>query len=344
MENLKRMESLDEYNLFTEGGDDYIEPHVVYIPSSNLVKYKRIRKVTVGDIVYFNGTKIKTIEPNLYNVNLGYPLGVIAIPPDMLPDGKARYCTIYCGQVSQWGPSDVDTPLQNHEWFPVFNEYYPDGIGLSGGAYLPSDYYNGTRSADDPKAFYNEYPYGEFGPCICPSPYLGDDYTLNPKYITENFSNVFTDLDGLSNTRTLIGLGNEYQAAHLANSASNDSDWMKGDIDYLNGKGLINYNSDLLNIETYLPSVGELGFVVARYKRIKQSMEIIAKEINDNWGWKFNNIFSDDLSEEKSIWSSTEMYKQDYPEIRITHNYVYVGRTSKDSGVSRYVLPFIILE
>jgi hypothetical protein len=357
MENLKQMESLDEYNLFTEGGDDYIEPHVVYIPSSNLVKYKRIRKVTVGDIVYFNGTKIKTIEPHLYNVNLGYPLGVIAIPPGMLPDGKARYCSIYSNTINRWGLSDVNTSLQDYEWFPVFNEYYPDGIGLSN-AYLPSDYYNGIRSDDDPKAYFYQtesLPHGEFGPCVSPSPYLGNDYTLNPKYITENFSNPFRDLDGLSNTRTLISLGLHYQAAHLANDISNGR--IKSDIAYLNNAGLINYNSDLLNVETYLPSIGELGFIVARFKRIKQSMEIIFKELTeltDNWNWGINrNIFMFDLFNEDfngiNVYSSTEKYVSNCFIIRIPRPDKYQGfeATYKDKSVNYnndYVLPFAILE
>jgi hypothetical protein len=243
---------------------------------------------------------------------------------------------------------------------------YHDGSLI---AYLPSDYFNGIRSVVDPTACYKDkdfLPPTEGGVISAPSPYLGDDNTLNPEYIANigvffgnELNNPFRDLDGLSNTRTLIGLGEEYEAAFEPNRIF--TEWIKSDIDYLNEDGLINYNSDLLNVETYLPSIGELGFIVPRFKRIKQSMEIIDKEMYNNWGWGTDNyIFLTDYYDEYEnqvlyyIWSSTEADSRNGYCVtlkRLSDDYsygfscqpIYKEREQYDD-IPRHILPFAILE
>ena len=95
---------------------------------------------------------------------------------------------------------------------------------------------------------------------LIPSPYLGDDKTLNPEYSKEILSgdtnvNVLSDFNGASNTEYLVGLGTGYTAANAAH----------------------NYDGGVTgtDIQWYLPAAGELGFIIPRFNAINATIQSV---------------------------------------------------------------------
>lgn len=263
---LKHLKKFDTDNLYQDfkSGEDFIRPNVSLIVDINYVDYNQNIPPSLFklcDVVYFNGTSICSISNDKFNSSLGTPIGVVVIPKGVLPDGKARIVSLkpvdsdgnesntYFG--NKWGVYGVDTELTNYQVAPYTG---PDNSSIAGfqtTATFPSDYFTGIQSYSDPKSKYHE----SFTNKLAPSPYLNDDSTLNPLY-NANFSdyvtntngdiNVLTDFNGLHNTQILVNLGEEYIAANAA--------WK--------------YKDGVSGLQWYLPSGGELGFLMARLKQI----------------------------------------------------------------------------
>ena len=81
---------------------------------------------------------------------------------------------------------------------------------------------------------------------LAPSPYLGEG--PNPEYSKEisGYNNALSDFNGLSNTETLVGLGEDYAAANAC--------WK--------------YKDGASNLQWYLPGMGELGYLMPRWNEI----------------------------------------------------------------------------
>lgn len=214
-----------------------------------------------GDIVYWDGSKVTYITKDKWNTDLGTPLGVVVVPTNFAPDGKARFVCMHFVDVNgeivsdkyavSWGPTtSIDTSLTNFTMVPTTNNSDYTSTGSNGSGYLPSDSFSGNQSFVDEKAKYKETSN------LIPSPYLtvdGKD-TPNPEYYKEiDGNNALSDFNGLSNTETLAGLGSDYMAANAA--------W--------------NYNDGLSNIKYYLPAIGELGYLVPRLNEINESLNLI---------------------------------------------------------------------
>ena len=176
----------------------------------------------------------------------------------MLPDGKARIIGLKPvdknGNASdshvgmEWG-DDTDTSLTNYGKVPTTDNAGSTSTGSNSNGYLPSDAFIGAQSFVDGKAKYiGSTPY-------IPSPYLGDDKTMNPEYSKElEGNNALSDFNGLSNTQTLVGLGTDYTAANAA--------WKYKD----------SANS---TVQWYLPAMGELGFIMARFNEINAAIRSV---------------------------------------------------------------------
>ena len=140
-----------------------------------------------------------------------------------------------------WGPNANDTILTNYSVVPITDNTGSISSGYSDMGMLPIQYTgeNLTISFVDPKAYYSN----DYLMYAIPSPYLGDDHTLNTDYCKElEGGNALSDFNGFSNTQTLIGLGVDYKAAHAC--------W--------------EYNDGVSDLQWYLPSMGELGFLAPR--------------------------------------------------------------------------------
>lgn len=294
-----------------------VRPNVSFVNETNLVYYNPIiiPPASLCDIAYFDGTCVKTISFAEYNQSLGEPVGVVVIPENMLPDGKARIISLSyvdSSGISSSTPIGMqfcsvyyDTELTNFTVCPTTDNGV---IAISTFGNLPSDIFSDEVSIDDPKAYYKANTKNKI-----PSPYVGDDKTLNTtSYFTElDGNNVFTDINGLTNTETLINNGTDYIAANAA--------W--------------NYNDGKSNLQWYLPSIGELGVLMARYNEINNRILDIGG--NTLIGPNTNTIF----------WSSTEHSNEKAHIISIASNSVtLMGGSNKQNSTHRYVRPFAILD
>jgi hypothetical protein len=307
---LRIMESLSDYQSFVEGkGPDYVEPHVVSIPNDNLVTYKQFvpPPPIAGDIAYWDGSAVQIVSKTAWNSNLGTPIGVVVIPPNMLPDGKARILSLKAVDSNgnaidshssmDWSNVSVNTSLTDYNKVPTTDNSGSTTTGSNSYGYLPSDNFSGTQSFVDPKAKYKQSSY------LIPSPYLGDDNTLNPAYCKEisGYNNALSDFNGLSNTQTLVGLGTDYIPANAC--------W--------------NYNDGVSNLQWYLPAIGELGFLLVRLKEINDTLSMLG---------------GISVSMYKTYWSSSEYNISNYAYV----SSFYDGQMYTNAkGASHYVCPFV---
>ena len=226
--------------------------------------------ISLCDIAYWDGSKVKTVSQDKWNTSLGTPVGVVVIPSGMLPDGKARIISLKSDVTKMWYPFETDTSLTNYTKVPITDNAGSTSTGSHRKGYLPSDMFTGATSFVDSTAKYNGSSY------LIPSPYLGDNKTFNPEYSKEILSgdtnvNCLSDFNGLENTRVLQGLGSDYQAAQYC--------WS-----YSDGKS---------NLQWYLPAAGELGFLVARCNAINASITAVGgSSVSSNVFWSSSEYAS----------------------------------------------------
>lgn len=229
--------------------------------------------IEAGDVVYYANNKLNVCKLDNWSTSLGTAIGVIVIPPDFLPDKKARI--IAKNDITSDGTAttttstmpfstvNVDTSLTNYTKLPTTDNMDSTSSGVYGNGKLPSDIYTGTQSFVDPSSYYNTSATSN----LVPSPYVGDTY--NPYYSMdlEGYNNCLSDFNGYENTQVLVALGNKYRAAYACNR----------------------YTDGVTSLKWYLPSAGELGFLNVRLKKINQSLTKIggnAKSVDiNNYYW-----------------------------------------------------------
>ena len=294
---------------WTLGGSGY-----AYIQNLHKVK-ERLSQVkedvpTVAnlcDIAYWDGSAVKTISKDKYTTDLGTAIGVVVIPEGMLPDGKARIMGLKPvdknGNASDeyvymtWGGYGTDTTLTNYAVVTTTDNAGSTSTGSNSYGYLPSDKFTDAQSIVDGKAKYSRTSN------LIPSPYLGDDKTLNLEYYKEisGYNNVLSDFNGLSNTEVLVGLG--YQAANAA--------WKYKDA----------ANS---TVQWYLPAMGELGFLMPRFNEINNAV---------------TGVGGVAVSDSIDFWSSSESSRDKAYALTPSNGHVY--RNNKDYLI--YVCVFGII-
>lgn len=180
------------------------------------------------------------------------------VPEGFAPDGKARMVSLKFATDNgtssdssvglKWGPTGTDTTLTNYNRVPTKNTVGSGILVANANGYLPSDNFSSKASLIDPEAKYyrNDYTH------MIPSPYHYD--TANPDYYgaIEGYNNALSDFDGSGNTATLVGLGSDYTAANAAN----------------------NYSDGVSGAKWYLPAMGELGYLMPRFKKINNAIAV----------------------------------------------------------------------
>lgn len=261
----------------------------------------------VGDVAYWDGSKVKTTPLSSWNTSLGTPVGVVVVPEGFAPDGKARIVSLLyvnaSGNTSTsytsmiWSNVNVDTELTNYTKVPTTDNAGSTSTSSGSKGYLPSDKFTGTTSTIDPKAKYRGST-----PMI-PSPYLGD--APNPEYNKEisGYNNALSDFNGLSNTQTLVGLGADYVAANAC--------W--------------NYKDGPSNLQWYLPSMGELGYLMPRFNEINNVIEALGGVAVDGSAY---------------FWSSSEFGSSNAYALNTTNGYVI----NLNKGNIPFIRPFAILD
>lgn len=259
MKHLKLFQTEAEYTAYKNGGD-FVLPNVSYTVDTTNVFYNAFEEKAsqnVGDIVYYVDGNLETVPYANYNASMGTAVGVVVVPKNFAPDGKARMVSLKfvtsAGTPSDsavglmWEPISLqgtDTALTNYNRVPITDNVGSTTTGSNYCGYLPSDKFSATVSMIDPEAKYtSSTPY-------IPSPYLNG--AANPDYYEaiEGYNNALSDFNGLGNTATLVGLGSGYVAANAAN----------------------NYSDGVSGAKWYLPAMGELGYLMPRFKEINNAI------------------------------------------------------------------------
>ena len=254
MKYLKVLENETAHEAF-KSGSEYVEPNICYLKDVGGIRWKAYtppppQPILAGDVAYWDGSSVKTTPLSKWDGTMGTPIGVVVIPEGFAPDGKPRIVSLKyvdkSGNTSTstvsmvWGVYGTDTSLTNFTRVPTTDNNGSTSTGSNGNGYLPSDKFTSSVSFVDPKAKYNSTSN------LIPSPYLGE--APNPEYSKEisGYKNAFSDFNGLSNTKTLVGLGTDYIAANAA----------------------YKYNDGVSNLQWYLPAMGELGYLMPRFNEI----------------------------------------------------------------------------
>lgn len=299
MQYFKKFNTLEEYYNF-KNSENILLPNVSYISEEDIVMFNP--SVNVGDVAYWDGNKIQTVALADYSESMGQAIGVVVIPNNFLPDGKARIIALNQeNNVSYWGSNNIDTQLLNYTWVPFTSDYGSsiDRYG-SGGGYLPSDLFRDIPCNSDRCAYYKTMNNDRF---YLPSPYNDANWHtyINEDYIKDiNGNNALSDFNGEENTNILANLGQVYEAARFAKE----------------------YTDNISNAKWYLPACGELGIMVTR-------LDLINKTISTVGGITVHT--------EYSYWSSTESDSQ-----YAYYLYAYDASISvyTDKGSSYYIRSF----
>lgn len=226
-------------------------------------------------------------------------VGVLVIPPGVLPDGKARIAALTDVDSSgapvsngysyvPWDSNDTSfhsgfTTKRNE--IPIVDNRTNVITGVSRGVYttaswaLPYVYDGNNDRLTNPIDPESTWEMSNFFSALTPGPYILGG-ALNPSYAATNYeggeiNNMLSDFNGLERTRYLDT--EYYPAAHAAHQYKANS----GD-----------------TLEWYLPSAGEAGFLISRLSIINRGL----REANGNEVIKSGGT--------KIYWTSTETDSQ----------------------------------
>lgn len=244
-----------------------------------------------GDIIYHDGgNELKSVFCSGWTDTLGTPVGLIVIPSSMAPDGNARMIALtdieeipravspqaQTTDGEQKSENLKSSDPQNARTFPFnggnlnggLNWYDVYALNYYDGEKMVYDVYGagnpGAMSTDVSGLTENPVADGEYytsqsnAPVV--SPYMKESDEINPYYLQEAWEapepgqnsvntsynyNALSDLSGLTWTTLLADGGEVAYAAvqEFATSGTNAGDW-------------------------YVPSLGEAGFIQARFSAI----------------------------------------------------------------------------
>lgn len=254
---IKKFESYDDYNIF-KASSEYVTPNVCGVNEDQILFGQYTQpKPRAGNIVYYDGENLKTVRLSEWHTTLGTPVGVVVIPEGFAPDGKARIISLKPidsnGNPSQshvslqWSSSASDTLLTNYNRIPTTDNLGSTTSGSNGIGYLPSDSFKGTQSFIDVLSKYSTSSF------LIPSPYIIDKPNNEYYKTIATYDNALSDFDGLINTQKLNTLNSGYETL----------------------KACWKYNDGVSNLQWYLPAMGELGYLIVRFKAINASISAV---------------------------------------------------------------------
>ena len=286
-------------------------PHVISVVESERIacslKVKESDYVA-GDIVLWDGEKKIVSDPNGFSLPAsGYtPIGIVVIPASHMDDGQARMMStrwMSCEdpengsltyQTMFWGSATDLTGLTNYTEVPVIARYDDEEQGgivpltepqtiydKYTYAHLPSNIPNWTgerNSEDEGTRWYQSSTYwadsghttGRFYNYYAPSPYASDG-TPNPLYRATEYSggsinNALSYFDGRHQTDVILEARGERDYSSWKPGSGTPEDYPAAsccDIYRTVGTSQGDW---------YLPSLAELGYVVARLNSINNSL------------------------------------------------------------------------
>lgn len=241
------------------------------------------------------------------------PDAVVVVPYSHTGDGTVRamgleyanLTTPSLGGVASnitWGASVDIAGIKNYTTGIKFSNYndQTSSFGTFGSVYLPSDSFTDSVSGDKVNLYDTETGYkANIEPHYAPSPY-NEDGSKNDAYhslgafasVTNNF---LKDMDGKGNTLKILRSLNQDQECLNHTLYANTLDNAQTDTTYGNlfpaACACARYGNSILkpcNIDStktleeniaanampwYLPSCGEVGYIIARWERIQYALE-----------------------------------------------------------------------
>ena len=297
----------------------------------------------------------KFCKADEWNSSLGSPMGIRVIPEGICPDGYSRIVTLQAVQSNDNGDTkplslsatsfstlyasqnlpSTENPKINGAWaisatasssLNVLDydlKWITVPTGTTGtnsfpGFYLPIDH--ATKYVENPYdtgTTWSSYPTSVL---YSMSPYLSDG-RLNPMYFKDNGGqkSIFSDFDGSNNTNRMI------EAALDGNPTPINAMAAYAAIMYSSNGGM------RVNATTYLPAIGEIGFLLPRLNIIENSFKKI-----------FGSTFF--ISNHLYIWSSTE-YGGTYNGSLVPYS-AYLGSNYSNiltSAAPKVVWPFAVV-
>lgn len=250
--------------------NDYTPIGIIVVPI-NHYRYDKNKKI--GGVVSLNAMSSTT-------------------PIEGAPNGANRV---------EWGPvSSVTFPTFSYviHYGPLDDEQMKV-VGTVDCSRLPSDYFTGTPSKRYPRLYYSTNSASKTEWYAGPSPY-NPDGTANPDYTMERFEggrmNALSDFDGQANT---------YNILRYVSKTYTPEDFTSGRVssiplqDYPAATACNLYSSIDKRVPSgkwYLPSVGELGYLMANLKKFNDTLDYA----NTIWpGTSFS------FTRNEGIWTST---------------------------------------
>ena len=280
----KFITKFDTVNAYNEAAPSFDLPHVSLTKDNNILHYHPISSLTVGTYLYNDGTTGTTANSNV--------VGVCVIPDGLLPDRKARFMSVKAitedSEESIVWSNDYSRTVLSKQYTEVpcvgLNEDEEPGVitnqveHSSDSGYMPSDSENGNFTAlTNPYDSVTKFACDYYDHHI-PSPFMNNG-AFNENYSTlfttggTAINNALSDFDGFGNTQILIK-----------------------DDEVVAAKQCANFNPGYGNGKWYLPAVGELGFIMPRFKEINSKLSELGSS-------------GVQLGDYSTYWSSTEADK-----------------------------------
>ena len=291
MKHLKHFNKDSEYVEFRDS-ESYIKPNVSYCENMKHVHYNYVEPMSAGSFYYSDGTYSNELDTNKNCI------GVCVIPKNFLPDGKARIMSLKemdyknpeSGSLQHvgmyWGQYEVDTELPNLDKFTTID---PNAIGSYEGTTIGSNSYGYVYLSSNRK---DEDLYWKIGEennidkgthwnsnkdeetiFYIPSPYMkvnGKD-VLCPEYN----SNATSDFDGKGNTDILTSLHTVEDWKTVSKITNEEKKPC-----YPAAVCCARYKTEGTNSgDWYLPTIGELGFIMPRFKEIQGSFQTLGERV-----------------------------------------------------------------
>ena len=310
----KFITNFDTVNAYNEAAPSFDLPHVSLTKNDNIVHYHPISSLAVGTYLYNDGTTGTTANSNV--------VGVCVIPDGLLPDRKARFMSVKAitedSEESIVWSNDYSRTVLSKQYTEVpcvgLNEDEEPGVitnqveHSSDSGYMPSDSENGNFTAlTNPCDSVTKFACYYYDHHI-PSPFMNNG-AFNENYSTlfttggTAINNALSDFDGFGNTQTLIK-----------------------DDEVVAAKQCANFNPGYREGEWYLPAVGELGFIMPRFKVINSKLSELGSS-------------GVQLGDYSTYWSSTEYDES----LAWTVGMLYGGVSNYYKNSGTYVRAFLAL-
>lgn len=312
-------------------------------------------QLLVGDCILYDAEKNIIVNSKVGDLhkldNINYiPIGVIVVPSEHKIYGDNSASMISLCSMDVTNPENGDSRLFNnptetltddnstkikigHYGTDIALPYYTVGayinngtvqekyvVGYSANPYMPSDSFSNVQCLHDSNTYY--YNNGS-SHSLSPSPFLTNGFR-NSEYsrIDENPLNCFSDFDGLGNTDVLT---NDTYTKNQASWKTDDTIISEGSDGYSAAACCCRrFKTTGTNVgDWYLPSIGELGYMVARFSKIQESLNTLI------------NIFGPDkcclLNSNSYYWSSTQSSKHHARSVKTSNG--RVGTDTKETSM-----------